>query len=116
MVTFEKERKRMKMKHVGVAVFAASLLVAGTTFARDYSTEFREGVNQRVTRQELERQYPARVSPRLDRATKSADAIVGWYDKGHNYHAQKMGQRFTPKERFEIEQRMRMRGRALQSY
>lgn len=102
----------MKKNRVYVAVFAAALLVTGTAVARDISTQFREDVNRRVTRQELQREYPTRVSPKLDRATKSADAIVGWYDKGHQYHSQKMGQRFTPKERFE--QRMRMRGRSLQ--
>ena len=44
----------------------------------------------RVEASELVANYPAERVARIDPAALKADAIVGWYDKGHNYHKEHM--------------------------
>jgi hypothetical protein len=53
---------------------------------------FKDGVMQRVEISKLQKVVPAeqgRVLP----GQPNADAIVGWYDGGHNFHAEKMGKK-----------------------
>ncbi len=51
---------------------------------------FRKGVVEQVSRSALLAKYPAKSGSKIDAARLRADAIVGWYDSGHNYHAQHM--------------------------
>ena len=101
----------MKTRRFIAATCAALSLVTAISFARDYSTQFRSDVSKQVDRGNLQRDVPTKQSSRLSKGTLGADAIIGWYDKGHNYHAQKMGQRVTPEQKY---QRYYMRGRAVQ--
>ncbi|MCA9688752.1 MAG: hypothetical protein KC636_04035, partial [Myxococcales bacterium] len=48
---------------------------------------FRNDVEEKIDFAQLQAQYSDRLNP----GGLAADAIVGWYDSGHNYHAEKMG-------------------------
>ena len=39
---------------------------------------------------QLRADFPAEVEAQVDTAALRASAIVGWYDKGHNFHKEKM--------------------------
>lgn len=47
-------------------------------------------VATKVSFTELVADYPAESAARVDPGSLKADAIVGWYDKGHNYHKEHM--------------------------
>jgi len=47
-------------------------------------------IAQTASYRELVSYYPAEVAARIDPALLKADVIVGWYDKGHNYHKEHM--------------------------
>jgi len=47
-------------------------------------------VASKVSFTDLVADYPAESAARVDPASLKADAIVGWYDKGHNYHKEHM--------------------------
>jgi hypothetical protein len=49
-----------------------------------------ESVQRQIDIRELRKNYPGESAQRLNPAALKADAIVGWYDKGNNYHEQKM--------------------------
>ena len=49
-----------------------------------------ESVARQITIADLQRKYPGTTAARVDLASMKADTIVGWYDKGHNFHEQKM--------------------------
>ena len=49
-----------------------------------------ESVARQININELRQKYPGTTAARVDPAALRADAIVGWYDKGNNFHEQKM--------------------------
>ena len=49
-----------------------------------------ESVSRQVRLSDLQKNYPGTSAARVDPAALRADAIVGWYDKGNNFHEQKM--------------------------
>ncbi len=49
-----------------------------------------ESVARQINISDLRQKYPGTTAARVDPAALKADAIVGWYDKGHNFHEQKM--------------------------
>lgn len=51
---------------------------------------FIESVARQVNIAELRKKYPGKNAARIDPEALRADAIVGWYDRGNNYHEQKM--------------------------
>jgi hypothetical protein len=51
---------------------------------------YMESVQRQIDIRELQKRYPGETAQRLNPASLKADAIVGWYDKGNNYHEQKM--------------------------
>jgi hypothetical protein len=86
----------------GIKVVVVSLVLA-TGFAlgqtqRSKSTEAKssivgvyvESVARQINIKDLQKRYPGNTAQRIDPAALRADAIVGWYDKGNNYHEQKM--------------------------
>lgn len=80
----------------GAACFAACAadVPSGAGEGGDPVGIVRQGLTVSVARTvdfgELQANYPAEVEAKVDPASLAADAIVGWYDKGHNYHEQKM--------------------------
>ncbi len=50
-----------------------------------------ESIQRQIDFKDLQRSYPSESAQRVSRDALRADAIVGWYDNGHNYHEQKMG-------------------------
>jgi hypothetical protein len=49
-----------------------------------------ESVARQINLSELQRKYPGTAAAKVDLAGMRADTIVGWYDKGNNFHEQKM--------------------------
>jgi hypothetical protein len=49
-----------------------------------------ESIQRQIDIRELQKRYPGETAQRVDPAALKADSIVGWYDKGNNYHEQKM--------------------------
>jgi len=49
-----------------------------------------ESLQRQIDIRDLQARYPGETAQRIDPAALKADAIVGWYDKGNNYHEQKM--------------------------
>jgi len=49
-----------------------------------------ESVARQINIKDLQARYPGNTAQKIDPAALRADAIVGWYDKGNNFHAQKM--------------------------
>jgi hypothetical protein len=49
-----------------------------------------ESVQRQISIDDLRRVYPGTSAARVDPGALKADAIVGWYDKGNNFHEQKM--------------------------
>jgi len=49
-----------------------------------------ESVARQISMSDLQKKYPGTAAARVDPAALRADAIVGWYDKGNNFHEQKM--------------------------
>ena len=47
-------------------------------------------VARQVKMSDLVKAYPSEVVGRVDKAKLAADDVVGWYDKGQNFHEQKM--------------------------
>jgi hypothetical protein len=43
-----------------------------------------------VSFSDLQADFPAEVESQIDTASLRASAIVGWYDKGQNFHKEKM--------------------------
>lgn len=50
---------------------------------------FKDGAMQRISLQKLDKKMPAEEGKVMP-GVPNQDAIVGWYDTGHNYHAEKM--------------------------
>ncbi len=90
-----------------ITLAAASLVAAATVRAQPAGSDrraqveipaappgmvyvFRKGVVEQASRSALLAKYPAKSGAAIDPARMRADAIVGWYDSGHNYHAQHM--------------------------
>ena len=53
-------------------------------------------VVKEVSLSQLQADYPGEVAASVDPGALRADAIVGWYDKGSNYHEQKMEKNLKP--------------------
>src|SRR5262249_34926950 len=51
---------------------------------------YMESVQRQIDIRELRKRYPGEAAQKIDPAALRADAIVGWYDRGNNYHEQKM--------------------------
>jgi hypothetical protein len=49
-----------------------------------------ESIQRQIDIQDLQKRYPGESAQRINPGALKADAIVGWYDKGNNYHEQKM--------------------------
>jgi hypothetical protein len=49
-----------------------------------------ESVQRQIDYGELQKRYPGERAQMINPGSLRADAIVGWYDKGHSYHEQKM--------------------------
>ena len=47
-------------------------------------------LTRQVKMSELAKAYPSQTAGQVSREMLAADAIVGWYDRGGNYHAEKM--------------------------
>lgn len=61
----------------------------------DLVSILKNGVLEQVDFGDLRREFPSQSSSALDEVSLRANAIVGWYDSGHNYHPEKMNAR-TP--------------------
>lgn len=72
-------------------VLGSTGALLSTVFAADMVQVFKNGVVQKVDSAQLLKQYPAASVAKINPGTLRADAIVGWYDSGHNFHAEKMG-------------------------
>ncbi len=94
-----------------ITLTAASLVAAATVRAQPAGSDrraqveipaappgmvyvFRKGVVEQASRSALLAKYPAKLGAAIDPARMRADAIVGWYDSGHNYHAQHMNSKY----------------------
>jgi hypothetical protein len=49
-----------------------------------------ESIQRQIDIRDLQKRYPGESAQRINPESLKADAIVGWYDKGNNYHEQKM--------------------------
>ena len=49
-----------------------------------------ESVQRQIDIRNLQKSYPGESAQRINPEALKADAIVGWYDKGNNFHEQKM--------------------------
>ena len=87
-------------KRIQVAV-VSSVLAAGFVLGQTLQSKstgaksdivglYIESVARQINIKELQKRYPGNTSQRIDPAALRADSIVGWYDKGNNYHEQKM--------------------------
>jgi hypothetical protein len=51
---------------------------------------FIESVARQIDINDLRRAYPGTNEARINPEALKADTVSGWYDKGHNFHEQKM--------------------------
>lgn len=56
----------------------------------EYVGVYITSVARQIKMSDLAKTYPAQQAGLVDKRRLAADTIVGWYDKGHNFHAQKM--------------------------
>jgi hypothetical protein len=88
-------KNRGWMSAVVIGLVAVVALVAGCR-SRDAATDvntvgiYMESVQRQIDFAELQKRYPGERAETINPGLLKADTIVGWYDKGHNYHEQKM--------------------------
>lgn len=83
---------------ISVAVLALAAVVSLSAGCRERTAAveqdavgiYVESLQRQIDFGELQRRYPGESAQVVNPALLRADAITGWYDKGHNYHEQKM--------------------------
>lgn len=62
----------------------------------EYVGVYISSVTRQIKMSDLAKAYPANRAGIVDKSQLAADAIVGWYDRGNNYHEQKMQNNLRP--------------------
>ena len=87
-------KNRSWMGAAVIGLVAVIALAAGcrsrAAVAEDAVGIYIESVQRQIDFAELQKRYPGETAQTVNPGLLKADAIVGWYDKGHNYHTQKM--------------------------
>jgi len=88
-------KNRSWMVATVIGLMAVISLVAGCRSRATVATEdavgiYIESVQRQIDFAELQKRYPGETAQMVNPGLLKADAIVGWYDKGHNFHKQKM--------------------------
>jgi hypothetical protein len=75
---------------VAVIALAAGCRSRNTVVEGEAVGIYMESVQRQIDFAELQKRYPGERAETINPGLLKADTIVGWYDKGHNYHEQKM--------------------------
>ncbi len=79
------------------AARATSPVAAQANPAQDgYVGIYIASVTRQIKMSDLAKAYPSNRAGMVDKSVLAADAIVGWYDRGNNYHEQKMQNNLRP--------------------